>query len=208
MNEKKLKEAESEFLSMFPDGFENPALVQEGKKHHTSRRTKQAREFFSKEAFAFPHAVADNMVKVITQSSLVSRFEKPRLKRLVDGMTSEDRESYALALRDMLHGDQEQGFNTMVELLKRERMAKWPLITVIPYYYAPADEVFVKPTTVKGILNYYEIEDIEYDPLPTYEFYRSFRERIIRMKGKVDSALGDNNAAFTWFLLMMAKKGA
>ncbi len=154
------------------------------------RRTKQAQEWFSKEAFALPQVVAENMVKLITQSSLVSRFEKPRLKRLVAGMTSKDREQYAFALYDMLHGDQGQGFNTMVESLKRQKLAKWPLVTVIPYYYSPGEEVFVKPTTVKAILKHYELQGIKYDPLPNYEFYRLLKEQILAMKRGADSSLG------------------
>ncbi|GAA3573429.1 hypothetical protein GCM10022265_23170 [Marinobacter xestospongiae] len=147
-----------------------------------------------------PQVVAEHMAKIVTQSSLVSRFEKPAFKRLIENMTWSDREQYAFSLFDMLHGDQERGFDTMVSLLKPHKLAKWPVITVIPYYFAPNREVFVKPTTIKKIIAQYELNDLVYRPLPDYGFYMGLKGHIDRMKSQVDPSLVGDNAAFTWFL--------
>ena len=200
MNSERLHLVEMQFMSEFPGGFDNPVLVKEGKKHQVGRRQQQASEWFSESAFASPQVVAEHMAKIVTQSSLVSRFEKPAFKRLIENMTWSDREQYAFSLFDMLHGDQEQGFDTMVSLLKPHKLAKWPVITVIPYYFAPNREVFVKPTTIKKIIVQYELNDLEYRPLPDYGFYEGLKGHIDRMKSQVDPSLVGDNAAFTWFL--------
>jgi hypothetical protein len=142
------------------------------------------------------------MMKAISRSSLVSRFEKPRLWDWVNMMTSQEREGYAFSLKDILHGDQRYGFNMMLSLLAPGRLAKWSLMTILPYYYSPLDEVFVKPTTTKKIVNHFELNNLIYKPLPIYKFYTEYRKRIIDMRGMVDKSLQLDNAAFCGFLMM------
>ncbi|MFT5692431.1 MAG: hypothetical protein ACI92E_001765, partial [Oceanicoccus sp.] len=98
------------------------------------------------------------------------------------------------------------GFEAMVDLLKTAKLAKWSLVTIIPAYYAPNKEVFVKPTTAKNILNYFEITDPVYKPAPTWDFYKKYRTLINEAKTKVDKSLSPSNAAFSGFLMMTVKK--
>ncbi|WP_211284163.1 hypothetical protein [Oceanimonas doudoroffii] len=119
------------------------------------------------------------MVKLISRSSMVSMFEKPRLRDWVRAMTHHERESYSFALNDMLHGDQKYGFNIMLDLLRPARLAKWSLMTILPYYYTPRAEVFVKPTTTKGVIRFFELQGLIYNPTPSYPFYTAYREQII-----------------------------
>ncbi|MGB1837631.1 MAG: hypothetical protein ACPHZA_16970 [Marinobacter adhaerens] len=86
MNSERLHLVEMQFMSEFPGGFDNPVLVKEGKKHQVGRRQQQASEWFSESAFASPQVVAEHMAKNVTQSSLVSWFEKPAFKRLIEGL--------------------------------------------------------------------------------------------------------------------------
>ena len=90
----------------------------------------------------------------------------------------------------------------MVDILKPMKLAKWSLMTIIPAYYRPDDEVFVKPTTCKNVLSFFEIEDLKYHPTPTWDFYERYRKLINEMKMKVDQNLVPNNAAFCGFLMM------
>ena len=202
MNEQRLKAAEHDFLLQFPGGFNNPEMEKIGKKHQVPLRVKQSQEFFAEEQFTQPQLVAENMIKTISRSSIVSVFEKPKLKDWVKGMTHHERESYAYALKDMLHGDQEYGFKVMYDLLKPAKLAKWSLMTIIPNYYAPLDEVFVKPTTAKGVIQYFELSDLIYKPDPSYDFYLKYRHQILAMRDLVDESLRVNNAAFCGFLMM------
>lgn len=202
MNEQRLKAAESDFLAQYPGGFSHPEMVKIGKKHNVTKMVELAQEYFDPERYSQPQLVAENMVKMIGRSSMVSMFEKPKLRDWVKGMAHHERESYAYSLKDMLHGDQEYGFNTMVSLLAPAKLAKWSLMTILPNYYAPLDEVFVKPTTAKSVIQYFDLEDMVYKPTPTYEFYQKYRQAIIEMRSKTDSSLTHNNAAFCGFLMM------
>ncbi len=105
-------------------------------------------------------------------------------------------------LEQRLYGDEQQGFEIMLDLLKTRKIAKWTLMTIAPVYFNSGYEVFVKPTTAKGIIKMLELSDLTYHPTPTWEFYVRFREYINELKQKVDPGLSPNNAAFTGFLMM------
>ena len=90
----------------------------------------------------------------------------------------------------------------LVDLLATGKLAKWSLVSIIPMYFRPVDEVFVKPTTAKKIVTQLEIGELQYNPRPSWAFYRVFRERINEMKAAVDPSLSPNSAAFTGFLMM------
>jgi hypothetical protein len=62
--------------------------------------------------------------------------------------------------------------------------------------------VFVKPTTAKKVIEHLELENLEYKPQPSWEFYSEFRRQVQLMKQQVDPNLAVNNAAFTGFLMM------
>ena len=106
------------------------------------------------------------------------------------------------ALIEFLHGEQYAGFEALVELLLTEKIAKWSLLTIIPTYYAPTKEVFVKPTTAKGVIRYFEVENLAYKPAATWRFYKGYRSLINKTKKKVDKKLSPSNAAFSGFLMM------
>ena len=90
----------------------------------------------------------------------------------------------------------------MVEILKTGKLAKWSLVTILPNYYHPDEEVFVKPTTAKGIIAHFELENLEYKPTPTWAFYQRYKNTILKMKTNIDESLAPNNAAFCGFLMM------
>ena len=102
----------------------------------------------------------------------------------------------------MLHGKQQMGFEMLLSILKSRKLAKWSLLTILPVYFHPQSEVFVKPTTAKGIIDYFELSGLTYRPLPSWEFYNGYRRQILDMKSRVSPSLSPNNAAFTGFLMM------
>ena len=94
------------------------------------------------------------------------------------------------------------GFDAMIDLLHTEKLAKWSLISIIPAYYSPSTEVFVKPTTTKNVIKHFEIKDLIYKPRPSWDFYQRYRAIINSAKDKVDNSLSPSNAAFSGFLMM------
>lgn len=118
----------------------------------------------------------------------------------------EDKRLLVEAVKELMHGDEEKGFNQLTTLLKPYKLAKWTLVSVFLAYYRPTYDVFLKPTTVKGVINTFELEGLKYSPTPTYEFYVKYRDAINEMKTKVDGSLSPNNPAFSGFLMMMMEK--
>ena len=90
-------------------------------------------------------------------------------------------------------------------MLSNYKLAKWSLISVVPFYYHPNREVFVKPTTAKGIVAHFEVEDLQYNPTPTWEFYKGYRDLVADIRDLVSPSLSPNNAALTGFLMMSMK---
>jgi len=203
MNIDRLRQAEHEFLMRYPGGFEHPDMVLISKKHKPEKMNQLAQNVFAPERFAFPEEVVNNMVKIVTQSSMISVFEKPQFRDFVKTLSSNERVLLAKGLEEMIHGNQEHGFSLLIDILLIGKMAKWPIATICSVYYQPTIEVLIKPTTVKFIVDHYQLDDIKYKPRPSYEFYYRFRDYINEMKTLVSKSLAPSNPAFTAFLMMM-----
>lgn len=202
MNIDKLKEAEKVFFQMFPGGFSHPDIQKITKKHKPEKMNALAQESFPLKKFENPTKILENMVKVISTSSMISLFEKPKFKDFAKGLNDSEAEKLSGGLRDFLHGNEESGFEMLTDILQQYKLAKWSLVTICPAYFRPQTEVFIKPTTVKNVIKYFEIEEIKYKPTPTYVFYKKYREIINKMKEEVDKSLSPDNAAFSGFLMM------
>lgn len=202
MNRIKLKEAEERFFMRYPGGFSDPLMLEIVKKHKVEKMKKLAQDSFSLEQFESPNNIVDSIQKIVSQSSLISIFEKPKFKDLVNALNDAEKERLSGGLKEFLYGNQEFGFVLMSELLSEYKLAKWPLMTVCPIYFNPSVEVFIKPTTAKGIIQYFELEGLKYNSKPTFKFYEAYREQINSMKKEVNTALHHDNAAFCGFLMM------
>jgi hypothetical protein len=202
VNKAKLKEAEERFIMLYPGGFSNPQMLEVAKKHKVEKMKKMAQDSFALEQFESAGTIIESMGKIVSQSSLVSIFEKPRFRDLLKALSDGEKEHLAHGLKEFLHGDQAFGFGLMTGLLHDYKLAKWPLVTVYPIYYRPSVEVFIKPTTAKGIIAYFELTGLKYNSNPTFEFYQAFREQIRQMKQAVHASLQVDNAAFCGFLMM------
>jgi len=203
MNVARLKEAEQTFLARYPGGFANPELMAiRKKKHNVDKMIAFAQENFAKRNFKYPEQIVQSMVMVVSRSSVLSMFEKPRYRDVVSEFSPEQKSLLADGLADLLHGNEQRGFETILELLRPRKLAKWALMTIFQTYYHPQQTVFVKPTTVKGIIQHFELNDLQYKPTPAWAFYVAYKEMLFEMKSKVDSSLSPTNIAFSWFLLL------
>ena len=207
MNVGKLREAEALFLLRYPGGFESEELRHVVRRHNVGRLIEFAQSALAVERFARRAQVLDDIVKIVSRSSMVSMFEKPRFRDYVKGLGRNERAHMAGSFEQLLHGDPERGFSDLVELFGEAGLAKWSLLTVCPFYYRPDREVFVKPTTTKNVIRQFELEGLVYQPRPSWPFYVRYREAIAQMKAAVDPALAPNNAAFTGFLMMTSAVG-
>lgn len=206
MNQVRLKEAEERFLIRYPGGFANQEILQIAKKHKIEKMKKLAQDCFSPEQFTSAEQIVESMHKVSSQSSLISIFEKPRFRDVIKSLNANEKEHLAHGLKEFLHGDQAFGFRLITGLLQEYKLAKWPLVTVCSVYYHPDKEIFIKPTTTKGIIVHFELTGLKYNSTPTFEFYQAYREQLLQMKQSVDVSLQVDNAAFCGFLMMAMDK--
>ena len=108
MNREKLREAEERFLAICPLGFWDPAMLSLGKKHKMAQMVPLAQESFAEEKFSDLLTVAENLVKIVSRSSMVSIFEKPKFREGVFAMDSQQLQALANGLRGFLHGNQQE----------------------------------------------------------------------------------------------------
>lgn len=202
MNLKKLREAESLFLLRYPQGFASEELQAIRKKHNVDKLSEFAASALTEERFRSQRQVLDDIVKIVTRSSMVSLFEKPRFRDFVNGLSRDDRAYLAAGYQQLLHADQESGFNQILDVLTDGQLAKWSLMTIVMHHYRPQVDVFVKPTTTKNVIRQFELDELVYRPRPSWGFYAAYRDAISEMKRRVSPALSPNNAAFTGFLMM------
>ena len=203
MNLEKLKNAEAYFLELYPDGFNDVGLLPIIKKHATAKMSELTHELFAKENFSQPELICENFAKIVSKSTLISLFEKPKVRDMVKSMRMERRDMLSIGLYEMLYGDKKEGFETLVDVLMSYGLAKWSIVTLIPYYFYRDKEFFIKPTTTKNILAFFNIEDIRYHSTPTYAFYVAYKKMLETMKSHVGEKIShDDNAAFTGFLMM------
>ncbi len=203
MNLKKLKEIEKKFLKKYPKGFADPAFADIEKKHKMGKMTAMAAEIFAKPRFKNPAVVVEDLAKLITRASMVSLFEKPKFRDFARALPAGDMKRLATGLEKFLHTkDQQAGFELMLDVLKKGKLAKWSLISAAGAYFDPTHEVFVKPTTAKGVVEFLELEGLTYRSEPSWEFYAAYRKEINAMKKKVAKSLSPSNAAFSGFLMM------
>ena len=204
MNIKKLKQAEADFLARFPGGFADPGLERVRKSHNVDRLADFTRSHVTEAALSRPHAFAETLLTIISRSSMVSRFEKPPFKEFLLGLSSTELRRLAAAFKERLFGrKKQQGFDDIVELFAHHRLARWSLVSAVPFYLAPSKEAFVKPSTARTIVTFLDMaEDLHYRPRPDWSFYRAYRRLILDIKKHVDPSLTPHNAATTGFLMV------
>ena len=202
MNLKKLKRLELEFLCHYPQGFNTPGMIEMGKKHKMQKHVDYIHKVCAKDYMNQGLSVFFDVMKVVSNSSMVSVFEKVKFRDFVKEVDDHDKHELMGAIFELIHGNEEAGFELLVSLLSFYKLAKWPIISVWLAYYDVHYQVFVKPTTVKKIIKHLELEDITYSPKPNYEFYVKYRKYINELKKHVDENIKVSNPAFSGFFMM------
>lgn len=205
MNENKLYVLEDGFLDIHPLGFSSPEIQVLRKKHNVNKLADFVKNACSAKNLESGLDAIEDVVKVVTRSSMVSVFEKMKFRDIIKGLSNDELFTLLDGIYENIHGDEEKGFNLMKDVLTKYKIAKWPILTVFRCYYYLDTDLLIKPTTVKKIIKHLEIVDIAYSPTPTFDFYNKYRAHINTMKKMVDPSLAPNNPAFSGFLMMTIK---
>ena len=131
MNLVRLKQAENAFLHRYPGGFENPELIAiRRRKHKPEEMIVLAQKSFSRGKFLLPDQIIQNMIKVVSRSSIISVFEKVKFRDYAYMLSATDRALLSSGLEELLHGAEQSGFEMILDLLKSQKLARWSLMTV------------------------------------------------------------------------------
>ncbi len=202
MNIERVKRAEAEFLSRYPKGFADPGLEAVRKKHRVDALAEFAGTRLKRGEFNKPTQMVDTLTRIVGRSSMVSMFEKPKFRDFARGLSSADAQYLAAAMEQRLYGpDRRAGFAALVDMLAAYKIARWPVVSAVPFYFAPDKEAFVKPTTAKRIIAYLEVENLHYQPRPDWQFYTGYRRLLDDVSEQVAPSLAANYAALSGFLM-------
>ena len=138
---------------MFPAGFADEGLIEVRKRHNLTKVNQLALEVFREENFYVPDQFLKGLVEVISRSSMLSLFEKPKFRDMISSLNSTEKDLLTSYYRELFHGDQENAFDAIVDILAFHKMAKWSVVTISLSYYRPESEIFIKPTTIKKIIS-------------------------------------------------------
>ena len=106
-----------------------------GKKHKMDKMITFTQEGFSKKNFKTHDTIIENMIKIISRSSMVSMFEKQKFRDFVNALALDDQKIIVSGLKGLLYGKEQQGFEMILDVLKFGKLAKWSLITICPTYF-------------------------------------------------------------------------
>ena len=130
MNLNKLKSAEANLLQTFPAGFGDEGLIKVRKRHNLTKMNQLALEVFREENFYVADQFLTGLVKVISGSSMLSLFEKPKFRDMILSLNSSEKDLLTSYYRELFHGDQENAFDAIVGKLAFHKMAKWSVVTI------------------------------------------------------------------------------
>ena len=205
MSLEKLKDLESEFLHSYPKGFKDEYFFPRMKKFKPEKLEEFAKEVLKKENFSNPSQLVEDFYKVIQKSVMVSLFDKLKLKDALATLNSYEKDMLSIEIYELLYGNKKEGFEGLVDFLAEYKLAKWTLISIVPYTINRQTEYFIKPTTTKDIIKYFGKTDLIYKPKPTYEFYENYTNFLNELKKNTHETLTFDNAVFTGFFNISLK---
>lgn len=200
MNIEKLKGYEAEFLEQYPEGFDDKNFFATMKTYNPLKLEEFAKEALKKENFQNPSLVVEGFFKVVQKSVFVSLFDKLKLKDALATLNSYEKDMLSIEIYELLYGNKKDGFEGLVEFLAQYKLAKWTILSVVPYCINRHQDYFIKPTTTKNIIKVFELEDLIYKPKPSFEFYEKYTKALDKMKSSIHKSLSPDNVGFTAFL--------
>lgn len=187
------------FLDMFPNGTSDVQWLDLGKKHNPTKvisiiNNELSKDNLDKLIEMNKHdEIMDIALTAVKKVSVVSVFEKVAFTNYAK---KGGNPLFSNCLFDFLYNYNQDSFMDFVEILqiyKSEKInpAKWPVVTFFKAYQNPDEFVFVKPTTVKKIAEFLEV-DIKYSPTPNYNTYMLISDMIKDYRTQSDICKEEN----------------
>lgn len=134
--------ARARFLSIFPDGFADPGYAGHERDYKDKARAKLMATLLP-EAAAESSGQGEAILSVFRATNLLSTFEQIRIQEVLRGKNADA--FVRAAGRFTLSGDG-ASLTEMATALEPHAAATWPVVTYLPYLWAPDRHMFLKPT--------------------------------------------------------------
>lgn len=183
------------FETAYPGGFRGEAFERDvrglpdakRKKSDTGPALAEAAKSLGKQAFESQDANAlfEAAASLVKNTAFVHPLEGANL---LGALKEEQRPAFVAALRDLLHGTDEEAdrFDRFVSAIKLDgdKRPTWPLVTIFAALVHPTRHVCVKPTAFQKQAALLRVA-LDYQPLPTSTVY----DRFLATVRKTEEAL-------------------
>ena len=137
--------AKARFCSFFPGGFSDPTYHAQERDYKDKARAALLAAAPLEQALDATPTVAQACRKGLA-TNLLSRFEAARLSEILS--SDEGPPFVQAAARFAIEPDQ-QSLIAMEKAILPHGRASWPLVTYLPYFWAPETQMFLKPEATK-----------------------------------------------------------
>lgn len=134
--------AKTRFLSIFPASFADPGYAGHERDYKDKARAKLLATV-SPEAAAESSGMGEAVLSVFRATNLLSTFEQIRIQEVLRGRNAD---AFIRAAGRFTVSCDATSLKAMAAALEPHAAATWPVVTYLPYLWAPDRHMFLKPT--------------------------------------------------------------
>lgn len=130
------------FLRVFPGGFRDAAYLAKERDYKVAASEFLRHELPVEAALDADASACAIVARAYGKTNLLSLFEQSRVREVLKGP---DGPAFVRAAAALATGDH-AALDTMAKALKPSGAATWPVLTYLPFLWAPNQQMFLKPT--------------------------------------------------------------
>lgn len=138
-------EAMLRFNKLFPEGFKSAPYLDAERNYKLAAKNVLAERLPLDEVFDRT-GMGEDALAVFRKTNLLSPFEKTRVQELLRGPASDD---FVRGAAMFANGDVEGGISKMHRSAEAYDVAKWTVLTYLPFFWKPDEHMFLKPEVTK-----------------------------------------------------------
>lgn len=135
----------SRFLKIFPEGFGDPSY-QERERDYKFAAHERLTEQITLESAATGTGFGEKVLSIFRATNLLYQIESTRMQNVLRGATADD---FIRGAARFTEGDIKGGLMQMKMALERHDIAKWTVMTYLPYLWRPDQHMILKPQVTR-----------------------------------------------------------
>jgi hypothetical protein len=138
--------AKARFLRIFPGGLSDKTYLDSERAYKLQAKEKLD-QILPLENALTSSGLGEEALSVFRATNLLSPFEKTRLQAALRGPNADQ---FIRGAAKFTLGDTKTGISEMSQALKPDDVAKWTVITYLPFLWQPTSHMFLKPEVTKN----------------------------------------------------------